>query len=429
MSDAIPDAAPPSPRPSKVRGCFYRLLALTFGLTIACGIVEGVSRYYFARASEGVRESIANDPTNVFRLYRRDDRMGWVYRPGVSVMVDDPSVEPHTITINEKGLFDLDYSYDHPANGFRVLVVGDSYIEAVQVALHQRSFQALEDRYQAETGSDPYEIIEMGVGRYTPAQYYDMYLDQGRRYHPDVVIVALTMENDIEMLYNDAGHNLEGVLTGHTMSYTLNDGKLVELDVHDWRPPSGRSRVPERVGIIPSLSRFLSHNSVAYDLLTWNWNTSQLGVNLGVEGGHIPLARRFEKGYDDPLYAQAWPVLDALVLALMDAVEADGAEFGVIIVPERYAIYPDWYFQTYPEAEQYRDLFDARKMDRKAEAFLKENSISYLNLTPYLLDAATTSNDPLYSKAHIHWTPAGHAVVTEALDNWFHRMNWAPAGK
>jgi hypothetical protein len=68
-------------------------------------------------------------------------------------------------------------------------------------------------------------------------------------------------------------------------------------------------------------------------------------------------------------------------------------------------------------------------MDRTVEEFLRENEIPTLNLTPDLQAAALTSDEPLYSPIHTHWTPAGHTVVAESLAKWFGEMGWAPLEK
>lgn len=422
------DPSPQPSRPSKARGCLYRLLALAFGLAIACGVLEIGSRILYAQIADQTIKSIAADPTNILNIYKPDHRMGWVYKPGASVTVDEASAEAHTVTISQHSLYDLDYSYERPAKGFRVLVLGDSYVESIQVALHQRSFQMLEDRYQEES-TTPYEIIEMGVGNYSPAQYYQMYSREGERYHPDVVIVLVYGGNDIEGLYSDPGHNLVHVLTGPTTTYTLDNGKLVEVDLPDWRPPTGSSHVPVQTPFLRWVDLTLRRYSVGYSVIGSNFYRSQQGVDLGIAGGHIALARRFEANYQDPQDEQAWPIFKALLLALRDAATKDGSQFAVVIAPEMYAIYPDWYFQDFPAAKKYRSLFDARKMDRQVEAFLKENAINTLNLTPDLQAAALTSDEPLYSHTHTHWTPAGHAVVAGALAKWFAKMGWSPSEK
>lgn len=427
MADGLSTADAPGARISRRRGWLYRLIALNIGLLLACGVLEIAMRIMMAQQVSAFQERVAADPTNIYNLFEPDPELGWRHRPGAEVTVSSlEDQEPFTIRINEQGLYDLDYPYERPAGGARLLVIGDSYTEAVQVPLHERSFQALEDRFRA-AGETPYEIIEMGVARYSPAQYYRVYLSEGRPYDPDVVIVMLYLGNDLQEMHPDSGHSIVLGLAERTFQYTLEDGMLVALSEDDWRPPSGSSRVRAPMPVTRRLHAWLMKRSTLYSLVASRAPETPAGHTLGLAGGDIPHAAHFQRGYTDPLDAQIWPIFEAVLLALRDEVEADGAEFAVVIAPEMYAIHPEWYFEEYPAFDGQRDLFDPDKLEKEVAALLDAHGIQSFSLTPALRDAAQDSDAPLYYRSNAHWTLAAHHAVTEALDGWFRDMGWAPA--
>jgi len=414
--------------PSRRRSCLYRLIALMVGLIFACGLLEIGARIIFAAQIRAFQQNVANDPHDVYNLFEPDAELGWKHRPGAEIVADDlPDQPPFTVRINAQGLYDLDYTYERPAGGFRVLVLGDSYVEAVQVPLPARSFQGLEDRYQARWGSVPYEIVEMGVARYSPAQYYRVYQLEGQRYAPDVVIAVIYLGNDVEEMHPATGHQVVVGLAERPYQYTLEDGQLVALEASQWHPPSGSSRVSARLPLGRWLHLWLYRHSVLYYLLIEEQIDTPAARALGITGGDIPLAARFQVSYQDPIYAQVWPVFEAVIVALGDAAVTNGSEFAVVLAPEMYAVHEDWYFADYPEAASRRDRFDPYKIERQVSAMLDAHGIPYFSLTPYLRAAAQASDEALYYHDNTHWTPAGHRVVGEALDGWFNQMGWAAA--
>jgi len=248
------ESALPRRRGTKRRGCLFPIVAVLFGVVLACTLLEAGSRVLLKQQIAAFQREVAEDPGDLYNLFRPDDAMGWVHVPGASVTVDDvEGHEPYTVTINNQGLADREYPIDHPAEGFRVLVLGDSYVEGVQVAPQERAFTMLENRYQARWGATPYEIIEMGTARYSPAQYFRAYQLQGGAYHPDVVIVMIFLGNDVAELSPHTGHNSIIGLADRTFEYTLEDGNLAAMELGKWHPPSGSSRVDVPVPLMRGL--------------------------------------------------------------------------------------------------------------------------------------------------------------------------------
>lgn len=403
------------------------LLKLSIAVAITLIIIELGARVIFNRLIAAHMKQIAADPTDIYNLYQPDPELGWIHKPGAIVTVtgEAPEEPPYTITISSKGLYDEEYDYKRHPNGFRVLVLGDSFAEAVQEPLQKRSFEMLEQKYRAESQS-PYEIVEMGVARYSPGQYYQIYMREGRRYHADVIIVMIFLGNDVPELHPHTGYNSIIGLADRNNDFTLEDGKLVDVPIKRWHPPSGSSHVDAPVPFIRALDIFLFENLRTYYLMTGDFRLSQRAVDLGIAGGHIARANQFETGYTDPFYAQAWPIFKALILTMRDTAEADGSQFAVVLAPEMYSVYPDLYFEDNPAAQAYRDLFDAHKMERQVSGFLDESGITYLDLTPDFEAAAKESKALLYWRSNQHWNAAGHRAATQALDKWFQEMGWSP---
>jgi hypothetical protein len=277
-----------------------------------------------------------------------------------------------------------------------VVVLGNPVAEAVDVPLDQHAFRALAIRYQT-TWTTPYEIIEPCPVASTPADMYEAY-QQSRLFHPDLVIAVLTPDS-IEALHPD--------LSDQARYYTFQGNALALVSRSEWAAPPGTRRGLFQFAEGPSaLARGIDRALIRHR-------------------DQIPQAGRYEAYYDDPRYAQAWPIYEALMAGLRDAAQADGATFAVVIAPDAYAVYPEWYYQQYPDMQAHHELFDATKIERRMEQSLDRWSIPYLSLTPFL--QATAASYPVISGQNGQWTMDGNLVAIEALDSWFRRMGWVPA--
>ena len=95
---------------------------------------------------------------------------------------------------NLTGHFDYDYRINKPDNVFRVVLIGDSYVESVQVPLeltfHKLTETALNQSRLVPHGRR-YEFVALGNSGFGQKDEFDVLKTQGIKYDPDLVIIAL----------------------------------------------------------------------------------------------------------------------------------------------------------------------------------------------------------------------------------------------
>lgn len=275
------------------------------------------------------------------------------------------------------------YAPAHPAEGFRVAAVGPR--------LSGGAFAALEARYQ-ERWAAPYEVIEFSGPLDSPILGYDA-SRIAAEYAPDVLIVVLSPQSVTA---------LHPALSSEGRYTTIRENALVPVAASEWMPPGAGwldgSALLRRIGWARDAGR-----------------------------GQMPLAHRVEAGHIDPRMAEVWPIFSQMVLGMQAEAQNAGAAFAIVIAPDVYAVYPEWYFEEYPRADDQRALFDPGKVGRQIGELAGGWNIPYLDLSPYLQATATTLAQPLIERDGPAWTPEGHAAAAEALDAWFERMGWAAA--
>ncbi len=92
-------------------------------------------------------------------------------------------------SINSLGFRDREYSIAKPAGVFRILVLGDSYTEGYGVEADQSFPKVLERMLNNNSGGRKYEVINSGIGSYSPILEYLVLKYKGFALQPDFVIL------------------------------------------------------------------------------------------------------------------------------------------------------------------------------------------------------------------------------------------------
>lgn len=83
-----------------------------------------------------------------------------------------------------------------PGDKWRVFVYGD-YFTFGNGLNEENLFVTLAENYLKEQGIDVAEVVNMGVSAYSPSLEYLYFLEEGRRYSTDVVVIAIFLGNDV----------------------------------------------------------------------------------------------------------------------------------------------------------------------------------------------------------------------------------------
>lgn len=321
-------------------------------------------------------------PADIFAAHE----IGWYLEPNLNVGIASGS-GVIKIETNEAGFRDKNYPVEKPADKRRILVLGDSYTLALETPQNEVFHVQLEELYGGQ-------VISFGVSGYELLQYYLVYQHLGAKYQPDEVVILLFIGNDIR-------GNLRWE---HLPHYTLENGKLA---LHHY-PYKGEFDLP--LVTTQRSTPLMRHSMLAFTLgiiTRHNQNlTKASDSNLGFcdYWGSI--------SYPQPT-EEDWELSESLILALRDAVEADGGKLRVAIIPGELQVEPTD-FAIYQSQCEIPDQEAA--MQNHLIQFFEANSIAYLDLLPILKNARESGENRLYLEGDdIHWTIEGHTVVAQAL--------------
>ena len=121
--------------------------------------------------------------------------LGWSQVPGAAydIVVEE---NPVRVSFNTAGFRDSEHAIVKPSGVKRIVVIGDSFCEAIQVNLEETFYRRLQALLN-EDEAGRWEVINLGVGDFGTAQALIALTEFGFAFAPDVVIHQFFPLNDV----------------------------------------------------------------------------------------------------------------------------------------------------------------------------------------------------------------------------------------
>ncbi len=299
-----------------------------------------------------------------------DPVVGIKNRPGARGFITCPEYDMEFV-INSRGLRDREYPLAKPKGASRILCLGDSFTIGFGVRGEETYPKILERRLAGEEVSGgTWEVLNAGVGGTGTAHQLAYYLHEGSRYEPDIVVLA--------MCANDFWDNMVSGL------FKLEGGRLerrVPAKALGWRI---QQRVGWVYGFLPWLNRSHLWNKIRHAYAAYQAKRTSV--------------RTVASGDKTQLREQTFHLTRELLIALRDACHETASELVVLIVP--------------PLKES------GLEVDRMAALveLVRAEGISCVDLREPFARHAREGQKTNYD-GDGHWTPLGHEIAAEALDD------------
>lgn len=318
--------------------------------------------------------------------------------------------------INSKGLRERELPYEKPPRTGRVLMLGDSFVEAVQVEAGQTVSSRLEGLLNE--GGARAEVINGGVGGFGTAQAWLFFRDEGYRYSPDLVLLVVYLGNDVR----NNSSRLDNDVRLRTEPYFAleSDGSLRQLDLSAKRAP--------REGAGDQLKRVLRASAL--------FNVFETGVlekldgDEDVEEGYSwsKNERVFQARYTRD-WEEAWEITEALLAQVKREVEGRGGRLVLVAAPSDLQVRPaDWERILRENSLPAKD-FDLEKPNRLLAEIAGRQMLPLIDLLPEFRRAEAASAGGLFFRQNRHWTPEGHQVAAAVIRDELRRLGLTPAAR
>lgn len=368
-----------------------------FGAVIV--LEAGLRLVYFA----GEKEFLGLRPMRSTIKYYEHPSFGHAFLPDLSAWFVPETQEYQTrVDTNSDGWPDVEHTKEKPDDTYRILILGDSFVENLQVPLDRRFYRQLETNLNAAKFSHQFdkekvEVVALGRGNTGTAQQYLIIKDYGLSYNPDLIIHMFLTANDIK--------NNSAVLQGdpYLPYFELVENKLVEIP-HNRRSDRRFSSIKEKLKNT-RIVEILLHARQKYreqsDLTSADYPTDY----------HV-YDTTFNSGYQS-----AWEVTKELIIETKKLSENNHATYKLIVLANNEQVHSHVWselLETYP-AMKTADL-DQEQPDKLLDNFCVEHNVECHFMLPYF--QKHISQNPQQTTHHRydgHWNEVGTNLAAEYL--------------
>jgi lysophospholipase L1-like esterase len=329
----------------------------------------------------------------IVRIFRPQSLSIWaetrdglsVHRPNAAVTIDGLR-----ITTNGHGMRDREHAREKPAGTTRVMVLGDSFMEAHQVALEDAFPRLLEGALEAREPECRWEVVNAAVSGWGTDDELTYLRRYGMALAPDVVIVVMTLHNDISDNLRERFH-------------TFRDGLLRE------RPRVEKALAQHWLQRVKEAAAGHSHLYRLAYLSTARGELRRAGEALDTHVSAMltaPESMEIQRGR-------------AMTLALLDSmhetVARAGARLLVVLIPLQLQIETHGLDVLAREAGVDPRRIDGDVLQRELKTWGERRAIPVVDLLPRFRREVSAGGSRLGYVADGHWSTLGHRIAVSEV--------------
>jgi hypothetical protein len=339
-----------------------------------------------------------------------------------------------TFITNSKGFRnEEEFALEHPASTYRVMFLGDSYVDGMRTDQRRTIGYLLQESLNRSLPAGRYTRVEVMIsGHNNPTNAWYYFQHHGYRYKPDLVLLGVTIGNDLA--WNNYRATFVPVRDGQGRP-ALEKSDRPWQDEHKGEglmiPEEGY--VSDRSGAERCAKELKTRQSLAEKSRLFGYAVppalypfpsapgkvfaTDFCVCLGLF--YVPVMPEIEKIYAD---------FEETLAGFDDTVVRNGSRFAVVLFPERIQLAgTDW--------ELLRRLFlldgarfDLEYPDRRLLAFCKQHGIASADALPWLKEPARAHpwTHLFRSRGDMHYNEAGQRVAAAGLDGFVRTLIASP---
>ena len=343
-----------------------------------------------------------------------DPVLGWRFAPSRDYWFLQENDHPVAWRTNRFGWKDKDWSIDKPLGTFRIAVLGDSYVEALQIE-SEKNFLSLAEKELHAKGRPKFELMNFGRSAFTQTEELIVLREEVLRFSPDLVVLFFFPPNDIDEVKKETA--LDPI---RPFFEDAGNGSL-QLDTRFQNL---------RTYKIKSLISPLKHHSALVSLLTERFTLFQFRQRAKTkEGPHprtsLPGYLSLATAHPDPQYELNYQWNKRLITEMVFFLRRRGIRFLLISMD-----LPAYVPLVEKEYKAKDPSFNANFFDEDLKSFAAALGADFLGLERIFRETYLKTGRPLHFQywneklgkksfeyaAHTgHWNYQGHQTLAQAL--------------
>lgn len=329
-----------------------------------------------------------------------DNCTGWKRIPGKSGYNVSRDFKTF-VEINDEGFRDVNHEVEKQGK-FRILFLGDSFTEAIQVPIEKTSFKILEE--QLNQTYENIEVLSLGVSSFGTDQELLSLKCYGLKYKPDIVILNFFSGNDIKNNYFDKSM--------FNPEFSLNSENKLELDY------TYKEDVEKRIQKRKTLS--------VWSFLVFVKDHSHLARFINEKTNIIKHKKRREQQANSNVlfyneytndWNSAWELTKVLIKEVQRVSKESDADFLLVNIPVPVQI-----------AEEESSMLDSsryniNKPNELLSEFVNSEDMYYLDLLPIFNEKIKTTGKKVSWEHDSHWNEYGNEIAAESIHDYIMENN------
>ena len=299
----------------------------------------------------------------------------------------------HEVRINSLGMRDRERKLEKGDGVFRILLLGDSFMEAFQVKFEDSFPHLLEDLFSNRVNF-PVEVINPSVSGWGTDYQLTYLMRYGVKLKPDLILVAMTLHNDVSENLREEFHFMQ-------------DGQLYE---------KSRQEIPLRDFVILRAKGLLALNSHLFQLIRFYVNLrndNKAGKELDA---HV--ANLISQTSNDRIRL-GWDVTQRLLEKTQSVGEQIGARLVVCLLPLRIQVSQEHLSHFIRSQGLDINNISLEKPQQVMKQWGRNRETEIIDLLPGFRKWMESGDGSLFLQNEGHWNEAGHrlaaSIVSEEL--------------
>lgn len=379
-----------------------------------------------------------------------DEKQEWVtHPPHFSKSVNNIEFS-HTFETNSQGLRSPEIPLEKPAGEYRLLMVGDSFVEGVGVEQEQ-TLPSLLQSHAREAGAGALTVINGGLSGTGPARYGKVIFNVLPKYDADGVLITIyandvhnTSTNaDPEWVYPKTPAKHWGITkVAHYLWPHIY--ALIET-LKENRKGTGSGESPKWKDVIEYLhQRALEQGIPTLRIKEWrmqvtDWKETlpgdlQKSIDKGAFSFNILSYSLFHPTYfsesidiDTEQANKKWLAMAEILKEIVAGLRKREKNVAIVYIPSKYQYDPESHIPTEPRIMtgsviRKSWLSGTQEIQRRLDALTGELEVPYLDMTESLRDAAARGLQ-LNWEYDEHFNAVGNDFSAELIHNWIKENN------
>ena len=330
-----------------------------------------------------------------------DPILGYTFKPGQEYWSINENDHPVSGKINRFGWRDKEWAIEKPKNTYRIAVLGDSFVEALQVESEFTFLKLTEEALKKKLNHNM-ELMNFGRSGYTQTEEFIILKNQVLQFSPDMVVLFFFPGNDI----SDISKKTTSEIIRPFYSISKN-GEFI-LD---------NSFTITREFKLKKFINYFKHHSAIISFILERYNLYRKNEAIRFEinnkigtmnndnniHGYLSLLTI----HPEEEYVNSYNINKALIQEMAKCCRENGIKFMLVCC------------DIYIKSEKLKHLtdidptFNPKYFENDMMNFAKSINIEYVGLQSIFMQA--------YEKENInyhwdHWNYAGHKLVADALE-------------